>query len=309
MSMLVAHDALSPANTVVLAGSLGNRLAQGIDAASAAVFLIVVALGLVVIFGVMKVVNMAHGEMFMLGAYTAWWVTGHGVSFWAALILAPLVVGALGLLVERLLIRSLYARKDLSTLLATAGLSIVLQQLVSLTFGSQPQSVESPLSGRVVILGQSFSAYQFVAVGLSLLVIAAVYWLLRHTAFGLRARATVESPEMAGALGINSGRMNMSAFTLGSALAGFGGAVLAPFSGLAPTMGVDFVVRSFLVVIVGGSNAIVGALGGGTVVGGGQSLMTANFSPTIAEMVMLFVVMVLVVLRPQGVFTRSNRRA
>jgi urea transport system permease protein len=306
--VLVVSDVSGRDKTDFLAGSIGDGLAQGIDAVSAAVFLIVVALGLVVIFGIMKVVNMAHGEMFMLGAYTAWWVTGWGVSFWVALLLAPLVVGVLGLVVERLVIRTLYARNDLSTLLATAGLSILLQQVVSLTFGSQPQSVEPPLSGRVVILGQSFSVYQFVAVGLSVLVIIGVYWLLRRTPFGLRARATVESPVMASALGINSGRMNMSAFALGSALAGFGGAVLAPFSGLAPTMGADFVVRSFLVVIVGGSNAIVGALGGGAVVGGGQSLMTANFSPTIAEMAILLVVMVLVVLRPQGVFSRSRRR-
>lgn len=294
---------------VLAAGSGGDVLAQGVDAFSAAVFLVVVALGLVVIFGVMKVINMAHGELFMLGAYTAWWVSSHGVSFWIALLVAPVVVGGVGLLVERLVVRTLYARRDLSTLLATAGISILLQQLVSLGFGSQPQSVDPPLTGRVVLMGQAFGTYQFVAVGLSLVVVAAVYWLLRRTAFGLRARATVESPEMAGAMGIHSGRMNMAAFALGSALAGFGGAVLAPFTGLSPTMGIDYVVQSFLVVIVGGSSVVTGALGGGAVVGGGQSLLSANLSPTVAEMAILFLVMVLVVARPQGVFSRKLGRA
>lgn len=290
---------------VAPASAVGLRLAQGFDALSAALFLIVIALGLYIIFGIMRVINMAHGELFMLGAYSAWWLQTHGINFWFALVLAPIMVGALGLLIERTIIRSLYPRGDLSTLLATAGLSILLQQLVSLILGPSPQSVNSPLNGNIQILGQSYLDYQIVASALALLVIVAIFALIGATSFGVRVRATMEDPAMAQVFGINAARMNMLAFSLGAALAGFAGALMAPLLGLTPTMGLDFVVRSFLVVILGGVGAMVGTVMGGAVVGGGHSLLTAALNGTLADLIILAFVMVLVVVRPQGI---SGRR-
>ena len=289
----------------LLSASAGLRIAQLFDAVSAALFLVVIALGLFIIFGIMRVINMAHGELFMLGAYTVWWIESHNVSFWVGLLAAPIVVGALGLLIERVIVRPLYARGDLSTLLVTAGLSIFFQQIVALIFGPSPQSVTPPLGGHITVLGQAYLDYQIVAVGIAVLVIAAVFGLIGTTSFGVRVRATMEDPLMARVFGINTSRMNAMAFTLGAALAGLGGALMAPLIGVTPTMGLDFVVRSFLVVILGGAGSILGPILGGAVVGGGNSLLTAALNGTVAQIAILLLVMVLVIIRPQGI---SGRR-
>jgi urea transport system permease protein len=283
---------------------LGLNLGQLVDALSAVLFLAVVALGLYIIFGMMRVINLAHGELFMVGAYVVWWLIDHGVSFWLGLVAAPVVVGALGLLIERSVIRFLYERGDLSTLLATAGVSILLQRSVALGIGTQPREVAAPIGGNVSFLGQAFLIYQLVAMGLATLVIAAVFWLFRRTAFGTRARATIERPEMAQVMGVNTARMSMAAFALGAALAGFAGALIAPLVSIVPTMGADFVVQSFLVVIVGGTTELVGALGGSALIGGTRSLLTANLSATVAQMIVLALAMIIVLLRPQGLFRR-----
>lgn len=289
----------------LLSASAGLWIAQLFDAVSAALFLVVIALGLFIIFGIMRVINMAHGELFMLGAYSVWWIESHNVSFWVGLLAAPIVVGALGLLIERVIVRPLYARGDLSTLLATAGLSIFFQQIVAMIFGPSPQSVTPPLGGHITVLGQAYLDYQIVAVGIAVLVIAAVFGLIGTTSFGVRVRATMEDPLMARVFGINTSRMNAMAFTLGAALAGLGGALMAPFIGVTPTMGLDVVVRSFLVVILGGAGSILGPILGGAVVGGGNSLLTAALNGTVAQIAILLLVMVLVIIRPQGI---SGRR-
>lgn len=286
---------------------MGYLLAQAVDAVTASIFLTLVALGLYVVFGLMKVINMAHGEMFMLGAYVAWWATSHGVNFWITVILAAASVGLIGVLIEFLVVRHLYARNDLSTLLATAGLSILIQRIVSLTIGAEPRSVGTPVSGRIQVAGQFYLNYQLVSAVLALIVILGVVLLFQKTSFGLQARATIENPDQASVMAIDGKRINRLAFGLGAAIAGFAGALMAPLIGIQPTMGVDFVVRCFLVVITGGAAAIGGTIGGGAIVGGGQSLLTANFNATVAKMVVLGVVMALVVLRPNGVFSRRGR--
>lgn len=296
---------ISAASTV----TAGYLFAEVVDALTASIFLIVIALGLYIVFGLMKVINLAHGEMFMLGAYTAWWTTAHGLSFWLALIVAALLVGLVGVVIEVLVIRHLYARNDLSTLLATAGLSLLIQRVVSLVFGGNPRSVNTPLGGRVQIAGQFFLNYQLLAAGIALLAIIAVLILFQRTSFGLQARATIENAGQASVMAIDGARISRFAFGLGAAIAGFAGALMAPLIGIQPTMGTDFVVRSFLVVITGGASAIGGTIGGGAIVGGGQSLLTANFNATFAQIVVLAVVMLLVVLRPNGVFTRRGRNA
>src|SRR5665811_42397 len=182
----------------------------------AAIFAIEVALGLTIIFGVMRVINMAHGEFFMLGAYTMVVVTGAGLNPWLGIALAPVLLGMFGILTERTMIRPLYRRADLSSLLATFGLSIVLQQSARLVFGPQSRSVPTPLEGNLNILGTTYPAYRLLAAAIALAVIVAVGALVYRSTFGVRMRATMENTEVASALGTNTSRIAGWAFGLGA---------------------------------------------------------------------------------------------
>lgn len=285
-----------------MSGGLLFRLA--IDAASAILVLTLVAMGLFIIFGLMKVINMAHGEFYMLGAYVAWWTTQRGVSFWLGLISGAVLVAGLGITVERIVIRPLYARGDLSTLLATWGISLALQRGVVLVLGAHPELVAAPVQGSVVFLGFSYPYYQLIQMVIAALAIVGVLLIFYRTSIGLRARATIENPEMAEALGVDTSRMYMLSFGLGAGLAGFAGALAAPFVSVVPTMGLDYVVRSFLVVITGGSASILGALFGGTIVGGWESAFTSLFNATYAQITVLLIVILVVLVRPRGIFSR-----
>lgn len=299
---------MSGALHILPLASAGTVLSDVTNVVAAILFLALVALGLWVIFGMMRVINMAHGELFMLGAFTAWWFETHGLGFWASLVVAPLLVGALGIVIERLIIRPLYGRGDLSTLLATAGISIILQRAIALWFGARAQSVTAPVSGNFSLLGQPYVTYKVIAMGLAVAVIVGTFALFRFTGFGLRARATIENPAMAEVFGTNASRMNMASFALGAALAGFAGALVAPLISVVPTMGLDFVVRSFLVVIVGGTGGLFGALGGSTLIGGADNALTLALSGTLADILVLALAMLLVLVRPRGIFGRGDER-
>jgi branched-chain amino acid transport system permease protein/urea transport system permease protein len=294
--------------TLLVQINTGLVLKQVFNAASAVSLLALVSLGLFIVFGMMKVINMAHGEFYMLGAYAMWWLLERGVNFWLNLVAAALVVGLFGIVVERTVVQRLYARGDLSTLLATFGLSILLQRGIAITFGDRPQFVAAPISGGPTILGNTYPAYQIVAMILAFAVIAGVILLFLRTGFGLRARATIVNPSMSAALGIDTARMNALSFALGSALAGFAGALAAPFVSVVPAMGLDWVVRAFLVVIVAGVGAIGAALGGAAIVGGWEAGFTAAYDATYAQITVLIIVWALVLLRPRGLFTGSGRR-
>lgn len=302
-------DTLSPRHPVTLVDiNTGLLLKQLFNAVSAVSLLALVALGLFIVFGMMKVINMAHGEFFMLGAYAMWQLLERGVNFWVNLALAALTVGCFGIVLERSIVRRLYARGDLSTLLATFGLSILLQRGVAIAFGDRPQFVASPISGGPTILGNTYPTYQVLAMLLAMAVIAAVLILFLRTDFGLRARATIVNPRMAAALGVDTARMNALSFALGSALAGFAGALAAPLLSVVPTMGLDWVVRSFLVVIVAGVGSIWAALGGAAIVGGWETGFTAAYDATYAQITVLIIVWALVLVRPRGLFTGRWRR-
>jgi branched-chain amino acid transport system permease protein/urea transport system permease protein len=294
--------------TIIAQINTGLVLKQAFNAASAVTLLALVAMGLFIVFGMMKVINMAHGEFFMLGAYAMWWLLQRGANFWLNLLAAALVVGLFGVVVERLVVRRLYARGDLSTLLATFGLSILLQRGVALAFGDRPQFVASPISGGPTFLGNTYPTYQIVAMSIAVVAIAAVLLLFLRTDFGLRARATMLNPAMAAALGVDTARMNALSFALGSALAGFAGALAAPFISVVPAMGLDWVIRSFLVVIVAGFGSIWAAVGGAAIVGGWEAGFTAVYDATYAQITVLVIVWALVLLRPRGLFVGWGRR-
>ena len=281
----------------------GLLLKQAFNAVSAVALLALVAIGLFLVFGMMKVINMAHGEFYMLGAYAMWWLLERGVNFWLNLVAAALLVGLFGIVVERLVVQRLYVRGDLSTLLATFGLSILLQRGIAIAFGDRPQFVASPIAGGPVILGNTYPTYQILATVIAALAVAGVVLLFLRSDFGLRARATIVNPPMAAALGVDTVRMNALSFALGSALAGFAGALAAPLVSVVPTMGLDWVVRAFLVVIVAGVGSIWAAVGGAAIVAGWEAAFTAAYDATYAQITVLIIVWALVLLRPRGLFT------
>lgn len=272
------------------------------------VFTVQIALGLTIIFGVMRVINMAHGDFFMLGAFTMVTVSNSGLPVWVGIVLAPIVVGALGAAVERGIVRRLYGRRDLSTLLATFALSIAFEQLVDLIWGPQSFTVRAPINGTVTVIGATYPTYRLVAAGVAVLVIAAVALLIYRTAFGIRIRATMQDGETAAALGTNTHAITSSAFGLGTALAGLAGALMAPFVGVNYAMGLAQTVQSFLVVITGGMGSIGGTVGGGILIGGGQSALSVPLSGTVAEILVLLLAIFVMLLRPGGIFSRGQAR-
>jgi branched-chain amino acid transport system permease protein len=212
-----------------LTGLVAFNVVTGI----ATLFLITIGLG--VIYGMMRIINLAHGEFMMLGAYTAVTAVDHGVNIWVALlVLPPLVVGLIGLAVERTVIRFLYGRM-MDTMLATWGISLGLIGLVTTLFGNVVKAVPTPV-GSFEIGRYGASLFNLVLVGTALVAIVALLGLLRFTKFGLVLRATMQNARMAAALGVSPGTIYMATFALGSALAGLAGGVLAPISGVSPAL-------------------------------------------------------------------------
>ena len=272
-----------------------------LDILSIILVLVLVALGLVVVFGLMGVINMAHGEFFLLGAYGVFVLTGGGVPFAVAVPVAAAAVGILGLLVESLLIRHL-AHRALDTILATWGLSIVLKQAVTLVFGPASVSVALPFDANLAIGGFSYPGYRLVVMAVAVAVIAAVAWVYGRSGFGLAVRASIERPDMAAALGIDVRRITRLGFAGGAALAALAGALVAPLVSVDPQMGLGYLVPAFLAILVGGAGLLSGVLGGSALVGGLDGALTLAVSPVVAQVLVFALAVVMIRLRPRGLF-------
>jgi branched-chain amino acid transport system permease protein/urea transport system permease protein len=268
--------------------------------------LILVAMGLVIIFGLMRVINMAHGEFFLLGAYTVVMMDQIGLGFWVGLLLAPLVVGLLGMAIEYIFIRHLY-RRFLDTILATWGISIAIKQLIIIIFGPAGLMIKPPLPQSIQIAGLEYPAYRLFIMGVALAVILTTFYIFLRTDFGLGARSVIANRDMAAALGINTRRMYRTTFTFGSALAGLAGAVMAPLMSCDPQMGLGFFIPAFLSILVGGAGTLSGILVGGAVVGGSDSFISFLFSPVTAQIVVFSLAIVLIRFRPEGLIGTRRR--
>jgi urea ABC transporter permease protein UrtB len=266
--------------------------------------LMLIAIGLGVIYGLMDVLNLAHGEFLMLGGYGVVVGQGIGLATWQAMILATVLVGLFGFLLERGLIRHLYKR-PLDSLLATWGISLILVQTIRLVFGPAPQTVVSPLQGALSIGGLPFPKYQVFVLCFSVLLTVAVLAVLRYPTFGLRTRAVFQDAEMARSLGIRAPRIYSMWFAIGAALAGLAGALIAPIVTVAPTMGGVFLVRAFLTVIVGGVGNLAGVMGGAGVIGGSEGVIAYFSSGIMAQVFVLAIAICIVRLRPKGIFVRK----
>jgi branched-chain amino acid transport system permease protein len=227
---------------------------------SNASFLLLSALGLIVILGMMNIINLAHGEFMMLGAYAASASVSRGLPLPLAVLLAAVAVGMFGMLLERLVVRHFYGR-ELSAMVVTWGISLILAQGALLAFGPFMPPIAIP-GGSVRLGAYSFSVYSIFLIVLCAVLVGVLSFVYRRTEFGLQARATMQNAAMARALGIRVNRIYMITFGLGSALAGLSGALLAPTTSIAPFMGEQFVAPAFITVVVGGGASVIGgALG------------------------------------------------
>ncbi|WP_313524647.1 ABC transporter permease subunit [Shinella sp.] len=261
--------------------------------------LMLVALGLAIIYGLMGIINLSHGEFVTIGAYTLFTVQAAGGSFWLALIVAPVVGYLLGTVLEVTVIRRLYDR-PISTILATWGLSLILQQAIILIYGAAPRPVTAPFEASVQILGTTYPAYRLFLIVFAFAVMAGCVLAFRKTPFGLDVRAVIQNAGMARALGVNAERVYRRAFASGAALAALAGVLIAPLVAVTALMGVNYLARSFFVVLVGGAGSIPGVVAGSAFVGGLESLLSTTVPITVAQASVLILAVVIVRFRPQG---------
>jgi urea transport system permease protein len=276
--------------------------AQLLDIITTAAIFYIVAAGLLIIFGVMRIINFAHGGFITIGGYSALVVTGLGLNPWLALPFAALSGLVIGALVEHLVVRPLYSR-PLDAILATWGLGIVIGQIITIAFGREVQFVQSPVQGTITVLGEGYSQYRLILTVFAVLVAAALAAVLQGTRLGLMTRAVIMNEWLARGLGINSGLVRFLSFSIGSSLASLAGALITPLSSVDPNMGVPWLVNAFMLVLVSGSSLI--GLGIATVVlGGAQVLISSYWSPILGSLTIVVLAAVILRIRPQG-FARA----
>jgi branched-chain amino acid transport system permease protein len=274
--------------------------------ATNASFLLLAGLGLIVILGMMNIINLAHGELMMLGAYTTTILYHRGIPFPIAVIAAFFAVALVGALLERLVVRRFYGER-LGALVVTWGISLVLSQGTLMLLGPFMPSI--PIPGGSVSVGQySFSDYWLILIAVTALLLVALGLLYNRTNFGLHARATMQKPEIARALGVDTDRIYLLTFSLGAGLAGLSGALLAPTVSIAPFMGQQFVAPAFITVVVGGAtNVIAGALGASTLLSFVKTPVGFWFGAFLGNVALLFAALVIIRLMPDGISATFQR--
>jgi branched-chain amino acid transport system permease protein/urea transport system permease protein len=280
---------------------IGALLTQVVNGLSLASILILIALGLAVIFGLLGVINLAHADLFMAGMYAVVWMQGATGHFWLGVLAAPIVVGAVGLVVDRGVVRWLRDR-PLETLLATLGVGIVIREGVKLLFGAGYRQVSNPMPGDIAIGPVAYPAYRLLLIAITIVILVGLAAWLYRTAAGLRLRAMLQDRDTAACYGIDPDRTSLIAFVVGSALAGLAGALMSPLVTVGPDVGIIYLARAFMVVVVGGVGSILGLVGGGIIIGGGDALAGYFLNPTIANAAVLILAIVILRFRPNGLF-------
>jgi len=256
----------------------------------------------------MRVINLAHGEFVMLGGYTTIACADHGINVYVAmLVVAPIVVGAIGLLVERLIVRFLYGRM-IDTMLATWGLSLLLIGLVTLIFGNTARSIPAPISGYAVG-SYRMGGYNLFIIAVTAFLVFGLWMVLRYSRVGLIARGAMQSAEVVASLGYNPSTVYMLTFTAGAAISGLAGGVLAPLTGLLPSVGGLYIAQAFITVITGGAAVIAGTLSAAVLFGTLDQVVSFASTPVIGDLAMLALAIVLLRLMPQGITGRFFRNS
>jgi branched-chain amino acid transport system permease protein len=261
-------------------------------------FLVIAAVGLAVIFGMMGIINLAHGEFIMCGAYVTAATARAGLPLPLAIVCGALVAGIIGMALERTVIRHLYHR-PLESIIATWGISLMATQGVLIFLGSTMPGIGTPL-GSVVVGERSYSAYRLVLMGAAVAILVGLFLLFYRTRFGVIARATIQRPQMARALGVDTGRVYAITFALGAALAGLAGGLYAPTMTMVPTMGSTFIVVSFVTVVVGGADIFVGAAPAAAILAVIKAAMTAWYGQLFGQIGLLVTVILVIRIMPGG---------
>lgn len=284
---------------------LSDVLAQALNGLSYGVLLFLLSVGLTLIFGMLDIVNLAHGSFYLLGAYAGLTLIAVTGSFWLALVVAPLVVGTIGALIERGLLRPLYRRPTLDQVLLTFGLIYFFEDMVKWIWGGKIRSIPVPalFSGSVNLGPLTIPSYRLFVIAFGF-VMAVVLWLLiERTRLGSIIRAGVFDAEMTAGLGINISRMFTGVFAFGAALGGLSGVIAGPIQSAYPAMGVSILIPALIVVVVGGLGSLKGSLVGSLIIGQAETFGKA-WLPGLSMLMIYLVMALIVLLRPQGLFGR-----
>ncbi|HQT78881.1 MAG TPA: branched-chain amino acid ABC transporter permease [Rhodopila sp.] len=278
---------------------MANVVSVTFDIASFTSVMVLIVLGLGVIASMMGIFNFAHGEFVLLGAYTVYLSASAGLGLWFGIVAAPVVVGVLGLIMERLIIRRFYA-SPIIAMLGTYAIGLVIRETVRGLLGGHYESIPEPIGGAFSIGGVNFSIWRTIIIIATVAVLSGSWWMLAHTPIGLRIRGALENPMLARACGISTSRLYGLTFAFGSALAGLAGALIVPLYQLSADIGIRFLVQGFLSVMLGG----VGTFSGPVLGAGGVGVMASGLPwlvpPVLADPLVFLIALVIVKIRPQG---------
>ena len=286
--------------------SLGPHLFLAFLEGSVTAFVLALsALGLSLVFGVMRVVNLAHGEFFMLGAIVAYYCASIiGAPLWSflvAMVVGPLIVGGIAYIADFLVLRRIKYQPE-STIVATIGLLYILQQLILTVYGPDSRPVEAPIYFRVAFPWFGYSGHKLVVVGISIILLLGAWFLMTRTKLGLYMRATQQNPDMAQSFGVPVKRLYAIVFALGAGFAALAGIMVVPIQQAHYLMGLNPLIMSFIIVVIGGLGSLRGTLVAAVLVGLGDGMMTVLLSPTLAKIVITLLVALVIVIRPHGLF-------
>ncbi len=283
---------------------LVDLVIQVINGLTYGMILALVASGFTIVLGVLNVVNFAHGELYMLGAYVGWASALVLGSFWLAAAVAGVALVVFGMGLQRALLRPLARRGPLDPLLLTFGLSLILQQAALIIFGPIGKHAPLPIDVQIPFLRFSYPVYRLVIMLVAAAIILGLWLFLRHTRYGMFIRATVQDRDMAAAMGVPVPRLHLVVFGIGSGIAGISGVLMSPLFGIYHTMGLDIIISSFIVVVVGGMGSLPGSIVAGLLIGQVESVGALFLKPTQAQILSLLMLLVVLAFRPQGLLGR-----
>jgi len=285
---------------------LSDVFAQALNGLAYGVLLFLLSVGLTLIFGMLDIVNLAHGSFYMLGAYAGLVTMALTGNYWLAMLVAPLAVGVVGALMERVCLRPLYRGSPLDQVLLTFGFIYLFEDLVKWIWGGKIRSIPPPevFAGSVKLLGVTVPSYRLFMIAFGLVMAVALWLLIERTRLGALIRAGVFDAEMAAGMGVNIDRVFTGVFAFGAALGGLSGVIAGPIQSASPPMGAGILIPALIVVVVGGLGSLKGSLVGSLIIGQAETFGKAWLPGS--SMVIIYVVMALVVLlRPQGLFGRA----
>jgi len=281
---------------------MDNTFMALFEIASFGAIVVLVVLGLGIIASMMGIFNFAQGEFVLLGAYVTYIAHSSGLPVWLGMVIAPFAVGALGFVLERLIVRRFYAA-PIVAMLGTYALGLIIREIVRGLIGGLYISIPEPIGGSLAIGTMHFSAWRLVIILITALVMVGSYLLLAHTAFGLRIRASLENPALARASGISTNAIYGATFAFGAALAGLAGALIVPVFSLFADLGLRFLIQGFVAVMVGGVGSFAGPVAGAGVIGTLSAALPWVIPPVIADVLVFVLAIIFIKFRPQGLIS------